>query len=505
MLLAGLCGCLLLAVVSISAADAQIQNQWSEPYRLSTGRGRASGGYPIADPYGYVHVFWLETLEGSERSILFYSRFDGASWTSPLDIYFTSPFAAIENLARFVDKDGVLHLAWSEGQNGPMYYTNVPIVNALSAQHWQVPQRINVPAKQVELVIDGEGTFHVLYTRTFGHARGIFYIRSHDQGATWSDPRWLDPDILPGFTAGSLQLRIDPNEGLHAAWYYAGVEAQGADWVRYAHSFDRGQTWTLPITLDRVVPGSEEDLDHAGPIMEIQGERVHVMWAGGSLPYRKYRYSDDRGQTWSAPTRIFDNLHGQAGDGFALDGLGRVHFFGQIRYPQGIYHAIMETNRWTRPSLIYLVSLSAQDPIGDRIHAHLTRPAIRAGNQLVLTFADSPSVAQRRLFVTYRTLPDVAPSVAPAPTRPMPALTRVATRESLATSTQSAGAPAAIVTAGPPTAAAGGEAIAMLPAPSDARPDQAIWLGLIPPLLMLGVMVIYRLLFRHRRTTTRYR
>jgi hypothetical protein len=66
------------------------------------------------------------------------------------------------------------------------------------------------------------------------------------------------------------------------------------------------------------------------------------------------------------------------------------------------------------------------------IGAAATHPVVRAGNQLVLTFADSPSVTPRRLFVTQRTLDDVpaqapvpipSPTSAPSPT-PLPTATR---------------------------------------------------------------------------------
>src|SRR5207247_1489570 len=112
----------------------------------------------------------------------------------------------------------------------------------------------------------------------------------------------------------------------------------------------------------------------------------------GEQSYRNYRYSTDAGLTWSVSERIFGELNGQAFDGLAVDGAGRVHFFGQIRYPQGIYHAIWDHGTWSVPDLVYLILQgdSSTEVMGDRIHAHDTVPVVRAGNQLVLTFADGP-------------------------------------------------------------------------------------------------------------------
>ena len=44
-------------------------------------------------------------------------------------------------------------------------------------------------------------------------------------------------------------------------------------------------------------------------------------------------------------------------------------------------------------------------------------PVVRAGNQLVLTFADGPADPNRRLFVMYRTLDDISPLRIATPTQ----------------------------------------------------------------------------------------
>jgi hypothetical protein len=149
--------------------------------------------------------------------------------------------------------------------------------------------------------------------------------------------------------------------------------------------------------IDQYVQESDHNLTAASPVMIVQGQTVHVIWAAGSQAYRHHRFSTDAGQTWSAPRQIFGELQGQAFDGLAVDGAGRVHFFGQIRYPLGIYHAYWDQTQWTPPSWIYLIAQEGEE-IGDRIHAHHTHPVVRAGNQLVLTFADPPADPNRRLF-----------------------------------------------------------------------------------------------------------
>ena len=410
---------LLISLQDIPGVNAQDQgNWWSLPFRLSSADGKASEAYIVADQYGYVHVFWTEYLP-DDRTIVQYSRFDGESWTVPFDIYITRPFVPIENLSPFVDQHGTLHLVWTEALGKFIMYTRAPAHDALSSQKWETPYLIDIPADTIRLKIDSKDVFHILFTWKIGLQTGVFYSFSEDQGVTWSEPVWLDQDILSGYSPASLQFELDENDGLHAAWYYIAQDASGGDWVRYAHSLDGGITWSSPFTIDRAGElGDEVDysLSAATPVMIVNGQDVHIIWAGGKLHYRHHRYSRNLGRTWSTPTRFMGDLNGQAGDGLVADGQGRVHFFSQIRYPQGIYHAVWENNRWTAPVLVYLISLGDGDPIGDRIHAHRTFPIIRAGNQVVLTFTDPPPTPNRRLFTIHRTLEEVLPlSIEPTP------------------------------------------------------------------------------------------
>lgn len=479
----------LLTIFWIAPARAQVNGgRWSEPYRLSSDAGAASEGYLVADEYGYVHCFWTETLFENGRNIIKYARFDGSTWTKPNEIYVTGQ--GIRNVSPFVDQHGILHIAWSEGEIGRAYYTYAPANDALSVQNWAKPILINVPARPVFLRVDSRGVFHILYINQTEES-GVYYIRSEDSGITWSDPVWLDPDIRAGYIPDSLSFELDKNDGLHAVWFYGTREVGGTpDWVRYTHSLDGGRTWSAPFTIDRHIEGSEYDLTNASPNMIVQGLTVHVIWAAGSLPYRNHRYSTDAGQTWSAPVQIFGELHGQAFDGLAVDGAGRVHFFGQIRYPMGIWHTYWDQTRWSRPSLVYLIAEEgSEEGIGDRVHAHDTRPVVRAGNQLVLTFADGPADPNRRLFVTYRTLDDILP----LENMPTPDPTALPVPMSSPTPTQTTPMPTQTATT-PLLVSEEVQPMGRVPGP-----DHALRVALVPILLVLGGTMIIQVLFRRKR------
>jgi len=483
-----LCAVTLLSVFLISTVNAQTRSGgWSEPYQLSSPAGRASEAVLVADQFGFVHSFWIETLFENQREIIQYARFDGATWTEPNDIFMAD--VEIENLAAAVDQHGRLHLVWSEGLTGPVYYTHAPANDALSTKNWTPPIQLNIQAGILSMQIDSKDVIHLLYINR-GTELGVYYVRSEDNGITWSEPLWLDPDIPLKHTPASLNFALDENDGLHAAWNYYPLERDSPNlaMVRYIHSLDSGITWSMPFVIDQYIEGIDYDLDFAEPKMITQGQTVHIIWTAGDLPYRRYRFSTDAGQTWSAPTQIFGELHGQAFDGLAVDGAGRVHFFGQIRYPMGIYHAYLDQTQWTLPTLIYLIAQEASlEGMGDRIHAHYTYPAVRAGNQLVLTFTDGPADPNRRLFAMVSTMNDISPSILeptpvpsatpvpePSPTAALPTLfpTRTATTALTNTATP--------------------------PMEGSPRPGLVIWITVVPNLLLLGGMIVYRLSRKHK-------
>jgi hypothetical protein len=454
----------------------------------------ASEAYLVADQYGYLHCFWRETLFENGKTVIKYARFDGAIWTQPNDIYIT--IEEVRNISTFVDQQGMLYIAWPQGGGTNTYYSYVytyaPANNALSAISWARPLRTRLPARNAYMRIDSEGVFHVLYINQTTEEAGVYHIRSEDRGLTWSEPVWLDPDILPEHTPDSLNFEIDENDVLHAVWWYGALNQGTPDWVRYSHSSDGGQTWSTPFMIDRYVEETDHGVRAAAPRMILHGQTVHVVWAAGDLPYRNHRYSTDGGQTWSTSVHIFGELHGQAGDGLAVDGSGRLHFFGQIRYPLGIRHAYWDQGRWSTPELVFLVMEDGIEPDflseRDLVHAHDTIPVVRAGNQLILTFTDPPTDPNRRLFVMYRTLDDIPPFeseptpvptatpipiYSPTPVQPTPLPTPTAT----ALSFDAAGAP---------------------PLVDVPAPDHAIRLALIPTLLVLAGAIVFRLRTRRK-------
>lgn len=476
-------------ILSITPAQAQKQDpRWFGPFQLSSNEGVVGGAPAIAaDPYGFVHTFWVETgYEG--RYILQYARFDGTTWSVPIDIFISPVGATFGFLYKpLITMDGTLHLFWTLSSEGPLVHLSAPATDALTARNWT-----RYPAFQASAFLgaaqeDASGVIHVIYGDTFGSSPGLYYMRSFDGGRNFSSAVWIDPGIPSNYAPSTLHFQIDPSNGIfHLMWRYEeklGLSVLEGREHRYMRSLDGGNTWTDQFSLDIA---DEEDAELRGDalIFAAKGDMLLATWAGTTQTNREYAYSTDAGVTWRGPLRAFGDLHGSAnGDAISVDAGGDFHFMAQIRYPQGLYDIVWDGTRWGLPGLIYLISTTADDPIGDRIHVHNVRATVRLGNQLVTVFTDTPSDPTMALYAIHRTLEGVA-QTEKLPT-PMPTVTPTP----FATHT-----PAVPPSSPTPTF----EPFSTLSPRVESNPGTDLGLSLAAGISVIGVVVLIRILAANR-------
>jgi hypothetical protein len=417
---------LLLAIVLspfLAFTEVSGQGRWSTPFRLSNSENLLVGmsAAMVADPYGNVHVFWIEERESEKRAI-FYAGYDGTVWSQPVDLFESSSGLGIGDfLTVSIDKTGVLHLAWLAGTGGPVLFSSAYAGRASSVREWTTPQRIDAPAHRMRLIVDSKNVYHFVYTAFTTVRPGIYYKFSNDEGRQWSRPLWLNPDIPQGHEPDNMQSVIDDEDRLHVVWSQRDVAtgSRGGA-VLYTQTRDGGVTWAPLTALDAAESGWL--LDNSDPSLAVEGDSVLVTWAAGTeLLYRNYRLSTDGGLTWNNPVRkVFGELHGQAqGDGLTVDAAGRVHFVGHIRWPEGMYHAQWSDGDWSSANMFYLIRRNSEDDKLGVINAHGVRAVVRGGNQIVSTFYDrsdeQPDLPANALYATTYTLPGTDPAPA-APT-----------------------------------------------------------------------------------------
>lgn len=158
----------------------------------------------------------------------------------------------------------------------------------------------------------GAGSLYVVWTGLNGAPTGVHLMVSRDAGATWSSPLQLSPGPLDVFP----MLALAPDGGLYVFWlewvsftltrFHLRVSTDGG------RTFGPDQVWASGPRVRDLNGGIFRMTDLLTAAVDASSGpyrgRVHTarMVLQGSDVDVVAQWSDDRGQTWSAPRRIAD-------------------------------------------------------------------------------------------------------------------------------------------------------------------------------------------------------
>lgn len=384
-----------LLVVTSPLHGQVMDPQWSQPFRFSTPGTWPEPAHVVSDTKGNSHVVWLERKEPNGKVEIRYTRFDGESWSKPALVYAIPPGLKVGSLDLTIDRDDNLHVIWTSLDTGftvgewpavaPVMYTRVPAADALVAANWLQPVLVPATALRARLRAGTDGKLNLIYSDAFSANPGIYYKFSADSGSTWSDPLRVDKEVPKDQYAYYVALALDSSNGLHAVWEYKSGWQTAA--ILYAGSADGGMSWSSPATLDKVTNDPSE-IQYGTPLIATQDQTIHVEWMGGGFANvgRRHRYSFDGGRSWSPIGQLFGNMNAAAWvESFFVNPQGILHLMDFLRFPEGMYDASWDGERWSVPRLIYLTQKDAADPQGDRLRIG-SISAATPGGQVVTTF-----------------------------------------------------------------------------------------------------------------------
>jgi BNR repeat-like domain len=145
------------------------------------------------------------------------------------------------------------------------------------------------------IAMDSNGNLNLVYGDTTGGARRVRFMRSTDQGETFSATRTLSGDSNGAFEP---EITMTQGDAINVAWEDAGA---GASIILFSRSTDSGATFSTPKQVSRGSGSATEAhiaADGAG--------RLSVVWvqAVGSDKHAFYSRSTDNGQTFSEPLQL---------------------------------------------------------------------------------------------------------------------------------------------------------------------------------------------------------
>lgn len=296
--------------ITVSPANPlRLAGAWNDYYIVNSGQNTVIG-------YGWSH-------DG------------GQTWQSSRVNFSTLPATqSTGDPALTTDSLGNVYLgilAYSGGANGILVAKSTD-----GGQTFQEPVRLDNGGDKEFLTVDlRDDTVYAVWENTgaLGN-QGIYFSKSTDRGATFSTRRQISTNGGGGNNGATPS--VGPNGEVYVVWTNFG------NTIWFQRSLDQGATW---LPADRVVRG-----DVNPPPSPLNGGfrnppipasacdasngpyrgRIYVVWGDDRYgdPDILLAWSDDRGDTWSAPVRVNDDVVGNGADQFFpwvhVDGTGSV-------------------------------------------------------------------------------------------------------------------------------------------------------------------------------------
>lgn len=290
---------------------------WSQPVAVATAEVQLLQPHLVIGADSRVHAFWSqsESPVATGRIVnplnipgnaIYYSRFDAGAWSAPRPVLRSPSGSQADFPAVTSDRQGSLFVAWAGNQPNGVYFSRSVADRAASVTEWITPQLLPAPRQSAtwpDMVSDGDSTIYVAYTIPLNEDRGIYLVRSEDDGDSWAEAIPVFDGIAAGWDLiGPADLTRTADGTLHLLWTrWTQLPEMQAVALAYARSDDNGQTWSEPeIVTEEPLLGSS--------VLGVQERYVHRIWTGliDGRPVIWHQFSEDGGISWSSPGRVVD-------------------------------------------------------------------------------------------------------------------------------------------------------------------------------------------------------
>ncbi|HOT90757.1 MAG TPA: sialidase family protein [Anaerolineae bacterium] len=322
---------------------------WSNPVNVSQGEVTPGLPAMTVDNAGRVHVLWAEQKE-TPGTALYYARNEGAAdptrWTRPARVLSSATIAHQPDIVVVGDR---LHAVWSGGTNGGIFYSRAYVRDAYVSGGWSTAIPLssgNATGSWPRIVADLGGTLHVVYAVPLNEGRGLYYTRSDDAGETWSPPQLILDAAARGWAqVDHPTLAVDAQRTLHVACMRQSLPGAGLPAeILYIRSGDEGKTWSEPVSLATdAADWPQLATTYTGEVHILWQE---VTGARGWY----HRWSANNGADWAMRARLrsFESIEGPVR--VAVDGTGALHVaalgYDDAQQPALLY-SVWHAQRWS--------------------------------------------------------------------------------------------------------------------------------------------------------------
>jgi hypothetical protein len=322
-------------------------SRWSEPEGIVRGEFIQDSFRFVADSTGQVHAFWNQvTYEGLDPIIsIFYALWNGEIWSQPVELLKSqTEKALLRDVA--VSPEGILFVLWDSGEPEGLYLSRVSVQgNALELVTSDPLITLQQYAVSPEILLDSEENIIISFAIPLNEGRGIYLIRSMDNGRTWSDPIQIADAYSLGWEMVDHPKMVRTENGdLLMIWMvYALLPDPEPVSLFSARSQDDGLSWS---DIEMVYEGGIVWSD----IIRADENTIHRFWQENNRTERlMHQISSDGGSNWAAPENISAANENILSIATYRDESGRVHLFQLTRDSHGnhrLHHWTWDGSRW---------------------------------------------------------------------------------------------------------------------------------------------------------------
>lgn len=295
----------LLFLVSAPASRAQTSLDWSEPVNLSFS-GAATNPVMTVDSRGFIHVLWLDAVDGYKYAE---SR-DSKTWSAAQTVKF--PFGPKDPPPVLVPgRNGVIHVFWVSGSDRRLFYAQATAGDLPYPQNWVLLTRIQNSVVSFDPMIDAQGVLHIAFIQSSqvdDKPAGVYYSQSPSGGGFWTEPRLLyASEYFRSALQSDLYIRISTSNTSTNQQIYVTWDNRAQKRVFMAVSRNNGGAWEEA----KQIKGPEDTGGFETPFnltASAYGRNVLLIWQVGEPGSSKCtvfsQWSKDGGQTWEDPLAV---------------------------------------------------------------------------------------------------------------------------------------------------------------------------------------------------------
>jgi hypothetical protein len=249
---------------------------WSQAVNISNSPGVSHRPDIAVDHAGNIDVTWFD--ETSSIYNIYFSRStdDGLNWSQPVIISNNLEYTASPDIT--VDSAGNIYVAWSAtSYYGLDIYFSRASVDSLSwSQPVNISHNLNTSVYPA-IEVDSAGNPNVVWYDMIGMGKFskniVCFSHSADNGTTWSQPVNLSDKMEIHYYA---DIAVDSVGNINVIW---SDDSGDSLYIFYRRSIDNGATWSQVVNVSHDVGAPlypAMALDSSGNINLVWGDRIPV-------------------------------------------------------------------------------------------------------------------------------------------------------------------------------------------------------------------------------------